>query len=133
MPTITDLRQQCRENFEPVPVGTPFEFEVASTPGGKVRVTVKHHSEWCAEVYQSWQGLTLEVDARRWLAIAEAMAAKCREVVAKTIPPAQTYEEWANGGGPNECEHGIAAGLHCTPCAGKTADVCPVELGGEGG
>ncbi len=32
--------------------------------------------------------------------------------------PAQPYEEWANGGGPNECAHGIAAGLHCTPCGG---------------
>jgi HK97 family phage prohead protease len=28
-----------------------------------------------------------------------------------------TYAEWANGGGPRECRHGIAAGLTCSDCA----------------
>jgi hypothetical protein len=31
-----------------------------------------------------------------------------------------TYEQWANGGGPNECRHGIAAGIECPEC--KSAD-----------
>jgi hypothetical protein len=30
------------------------------------------------------------------------------------------YTRWADGGGPNECEHGIAAGIDCLLCDEKT-------------
>lgn len=32
-------------------------------------------------------------------------------------PRQNTYEEWAKGGGPNECKHGIAAGIPCHECS----------------
>lgn len=28
-----------------------------------------------------------------------------------------SYERWASGGGPNECKHGIAAGIPCNECS----------------
>lgn len=40
-----------------------------------------------------------------------------------------TYSQWANGGGPNECRHGIASGLHCNNC--RRIDW--VIVGGESG
>lgn len=40
-----------------------------------------------------------------------------------------TYEQWANGGGPNECKHGIARGLPCAACT----RIDWLILGGESG
>lgn len=40
-----------------------------------------------------------------------------------------SYQQWANGGGPNQCRHGIAAGLRCNDCS----HIDWVIVGGESG
>ena len=40
-----------------------------------------------------------------------------------------SYKQWATGGGPSECPHGIAAGIRCCECTGLDW----VIVGGESG
>lgn len=90
-------------------------FSVTSS-NGWLTVTIRHDS------FRGY-GVT-GLDSTAWHLspeLAGRVAAGIAEVL-KGGEVAQTYEEWANGGGPNECEHGIAAGLHCTPCKGRKAE-----------
>lgn len=98
-------------------------FEVRRGPGGYTLTGAGRRLFGITDPFAADTGLTAANDAdavgsakrlilERWRAEAEQMSAEFFPVVG------QPYEEWANGGGPNECGHGIAAGLPCTPCGG---------------
>ena len=54
--------------------------------------------------------VALEKELKRYEAVVEA---------AKRLVFGYSYVHWTRGGGPNECEHGIADGICCVKCDTK--------------
>jgi hypothetical protein len=103
------LREVVGNPYRPVTLPPPLRY--ARVPGSSVMIADLARSAYEARSF-----------THSLLILADALEdAGCTdETILRHLrqsPQRNTYAEWANGGGPDECPHGIARGLRCRECA----------------